>query len=203
MPPPPPLLPRNLAAVAAEVQQAPRPLAPAVADQVPRAAGPEEIASIRCDSCGIFAVGISPSVKRVLSVEHFTGAKTMELTGSLQGPGFELKSYLGGLAGVRASLADDAAAAVAGKGKAPAAVAAGKGTVGRPALPPFSQKIMRRSDPTGILSRCGAAHMPLAVFVGGAASSRSEPAMDRRRSLRPNRGHQNPCARLGGQPAAV
>jgi hypothetical protein len=178
MPSPPPL-PRNLAAVAAEVQQAPRPLAPAAAGQVQHAAGPEEMASIRCDSCGIFAVGNTQSVKRVLTVEHFTGAKTMELMGSLQGAGYGVKSYMLGLAGVEASLANDAAVA-------PVAVAAG--TVRRPPLPPFAQKPMSRFDPTGMLSRGGAAHMPLAVFVGGAASHRSAPAVDRRKSMRPDSG---------------
>jgi hypothetical protein len=179
-PPPPPPLPRNLPAVAGDGLQAPQPLAPAAvgpvqcalaaADQVHHMAGPAELESIRCDSCGIFAVGHPARLSRILSVEHFTGAKTMLLKGEFTGPGYKLSSYISGLSGVQASLADDAAVAA--------------DIAGRQPLPPCSEKAMINSDPTGMLGRGGAAHVPLAVFVGGAASHRSAQSQNRRWSRR-------------------
>ena len=133
--------------------------APAVAGEVEdQVAGPEEMRSIRCDSCGIFAVGKTTSVKRDLSFEHFTGVKTMELKGELRGPGHNVDSYVGAQAAVQASLVDNVTFSFS-------AAAAGAVTNRRPPLPPFQQKPLKRSDPTGVLSR-GGAHMPLAVFVG-------------------------------------
>jgi len=156
MPPPPERPPPSPPALAAAglVQSAPA-VAGEVEDQV---AGPEEMGSIRCDSCGIFAVGSTTSVKRDLSFEHFTGARTMELKGELRGPGRNVDSYVGAQAAVRASLVDNFVFSFS-------AVAADAVTNRRPPLPPFRQKLMKLPDPTGMPGH-GGAHMPLAVFVG-------------------------------------
>mgnify|MGYP000273271833 CR=1 FL=1 len=128
---PPPPVPRNFTAVAGDWQLAPQQPAPvglvqrslaglvhreaaAAGDkqQAPQhMAGKAELESIRCDSCGLFAVGKPATVKRVLSVEHFTGAQTMELKEALSGPGFKLGSYVSGRKGVNESLVDKAAVA--------------------------------------------------------------------------------------------
>jgi hypothetical protein len=212
---PPPPGPRNLPAVAGDGQLAPRwramgswPLvhrAPAVAgdgQQAPQhVAGPAGLDCIRCDSCGIFAVGKPATVKRILSVEHFTGAQTMELKGALTGPGFKLSSYVSGLQGVNESLVDQAAvaadsggqhghaaaAADSGRQKGNAVAAADSG--GQRPIPPCNEKAMLLSDPTGILGRVGAAHVPLAVFVGGGDSRRSAQSLSRRSAIRSGRGH--------------
>ncbi len=164
-------------AVAGDGQQAPQHMA-----------GKAELDCIRCDSCGIFAVGKPATVKRILSVEHFTGAQTMELKEALSGPGFKLGSYVSGLKGVNESLVDTAAVAADSGGQhRHAAVAADSG--GQLPIPPCTEKPMLRSDPTGLLGRCGAAHVPLAVFVGGGDSRRSAQSLSRRSAIRSGRGH--------------
>jgi hypothetical protein len=218
---PPPPVPRNLTAVAGDGRLAPQQPAPvgllqralaglvhretAVAgdgQQAPQhMAGKAELDCIRCDSCGIFAVGKPATVKRILSVEHFTGAQTMELKEALSGPGFKLGSYVSGLKGVNESLVDKAAvAADSGEQHSHAAVAADSGGQNRNAaaaadsggqlpIPPCTEKPMLRSDPTGLLGRFGAAHVPLAVFVGGGYSRRSAQSISRRSAIRSGRGH--------------
>lgn len=186
----PPPLPRNLPAVAGDGQQAPQPprgggdgqqapqpLAPMAAGRVQRepsaaaaapAAGPAEMSTIRCDSCGIFAVGKPAKVNRLLGLDHFTGPRTMDLEEFLTGPGYPVVSYINGIAAVEDSFGVHAA--VAADGLKP--------------FPPCIEKRMSRSDPSGVLGRGGAAHRPLAVFVGGADSRRSAPSMERRQLLR-------------------
>ena len=105
----------------------------------------------------------------------------MELKGELRGPGYNVDSYVGAHSAVQASLVDNIALSFA-------AVAAEAATNRRPPLPPFRQKPMKFSDPTGMLSH-GGAHMPLAVFVGGATSIRSPLAIERRSLMRPVHGH--------------
>ena len=203
---PPPPVPRNLTAVAGDGQLAPQQPAPVGLLQRALAApqhmaGKAELDCIRCDSCGIFAVGKPATVKRILSVEHFTGAQTMELKEALSGPGFKLGSYVSGLKGVNESLVDKAAVAADSGGQhRHAAVAADSGGQNRNAaaaadsggqrpIPPCNEKAMLRSDPTGLLGRCGAAHVPLAVFVGGGDSRRSAQSLSRRSAIRSGRGH--------------
>ncbi len=203
---PPPSVPRNLTAVAGDGQLAPQQPAPVGLLQRALAApqhmaGKAELDCIRCDSCGIFAVGKPATVKRILSVEHFTGAQTMELKEALTGPGYKLGSYVSGLQGVNESLVDKAAVAADSGGQhRHAAVAADSGGQNRNAaaaadsggqrpIPPCNEKAMLRSDPTGLLGRGGAAHVPLAVFVGGGDSRRSAQSLSRRSAIRSGRGH--------------
>jgi hypothetical protein len=215
------LQPRNLTAVAGDWQLAPQqpatvgllqPSFPGLVHRATAAAGdgqqtPQHMAekamleSIRCDSCGIFAVGKPTTVKRVLSVEHFTGAQTMELKEALSGPGYKLGSYVSGIHGVKESLVDKAAVAADSGGQhRHAAVAADSGgqntnaaaaadSGGQRLIPPCNEKAMLRSDPTGLLSRGGAAHVPLAVYVGGGNPRRSSQSLSRRFAIRSGRGH--------------
>ena len=189
MPPPPTMPPPRARAPAADITVHSQ---PAVAGKVEcLAGGPEDIASIRCDSCGIFAVGRTDAVKRFLSVEHFTGSRTMQLEERLEGPGFKVESYMGDIQGVKDSLTHNATFTFSDR-------AAALPTNKRQPLPPCRQKLMKQSDPTGLLSRNGAQHMPLAVFVGTANSTRSQSAWLRRASKQPpSRARSVRCDRDG------
>ncbi len=96
---------------------------------------------------------------------------------------FHVGSYSGGLEAVRFSLRDDAAVA---------ATAAAD----MRCFSPGKDKFMIQSDPMGILRDSGA-HVPLAVFVGG-APARSHTSIDRRRARAAERTIRRAAARGGG-----